>query len=115
MKYLLSAIVIILLTSFNNDTYHKATWYDTSGYKVHRSHPTCAYNLAPLQSKLLVTNTNTGKSCIVEVTDRMDCKQHCWKTQRCHVHNKKIDLSTHAFELIENHRTGVCYVTVTQL
>ena len=117
MKYLILFIIILTTTSFNVTNYHKATYYPTEKHKkVHRSHPTCAYNLADKKSMLLVTNIRTGKSCIVEVTDRMSCKHQCWKTKKCHIHDKKIDLSIQAFGLIEtDYGKGVCDVIVTKL
>lgn len=103
MKYLILFIIILTTTSYN--THHRATWYDTTPHRrVHRSYPTCAYNYAPRYSLLQVTNTRTGKTCIVEVTDRMGCRS-----------SNKIDLSKHAFGLIEDHRRGACYVIVTRI
>lgn len=103
MKYLILFIIILTTSSFN--THHKATWYDTTPHRrVHRPHPTCAYNYAPRYSLLEVTNTRTGKTCVVEVTDRMQPGSV-----------NKIDLSKHAFGLIEDHRRGACYVIVKQI
>ena len=103
MKYLILFIIILTTTSYN--THHKATWYDTAPHhRVHRSYPTCAYNYAPRYSLLQVTNTRTGKMCVVEVTDRMGNRSA-----------NKIDLSKHAFGLIEDHKRGACYVIVTRI
>ena len=103
MKYLILFIVILTTTSYN--THHKATWYDTAPHRrVHRSYPTCAYNYAPRYSLLQITNTRTGKTCVVEVTDRMGNRSA-----------NKIDLSKHAFGLIEDHKRGACYVIVTRI
>ena len=103
MKYLILFIIILTTTSYN--THHKATWYDTAPHRrVHRSYPTCAYNYAPRYSLLQVTNTRTGKTCVVEVTDRMGNRSA-----------NKIDLSKHAFGLIEDHKRGFCYVIISKV
>ena len=61
--------------SNNNEIHHKATWYKTEGTRVHKEHPeihgTAAYNFVPRGTRLLITNINNNKSCVVEVTDRM--------------------------------------------
>jgi rare lipoprotein A (peptidoglycan hydrolase) len=84
------------------DGLHRATWYRTEGTRVHREHPTAAYNFAEKGTFLLVTNTQNGKSCIVEVTDRMGDKK-----------KNKIDLSHMAFGMLENHARGSIKVKIT--
>lgn len=81
--------------------HHRATWYKTEGTRVHREHPTAAYNLVPKGTMLLVTNLANQKSCIVEVTDRMG------KSGR-----HFIDLSHSAFGYLANHSTGAIKVVV---
>lgn len=84
---------------------HKATWYRTEGTRVHKEHPeihgTAAYNFVPRGTKLLITNTNNNKSCIVEVTDRMGKKS-----------KNHIDLSHKAFGTLSNHSYGAIIVIV---
>lgn len=81
---------------------HFATWYRTEGHKkVHRQHPTAAYNHAPLGTQLRVTNTANNKSCVVTVTDRMGNKSR-----------KTIDLSHSAFGEIADHASGNIRVEV---
>lgn len=81
--------------------HHRATWYKTEGTRVHREHPTAAYNLVPKGTMLLVTNLANQKSCTVEVTDRMG------KSGR-----HFIDLSHSAFGYLANHSTGAIKVVV---
>lgn len=83
---------------------HDATWYRTNGTRVHREHPTAAYNKFPKGTKLKVTNIRTGDTCIVEVTDRM-------------VYNapNKIDLSHSAFGILDNHSKGRIKVKVEKI
>ena len=83
--------------------HHKATWYKTNGTRVHREYPTAAYNLVPRGTKLLVTNIETGDTCVVEVTDRH-------KMGRNH-----IDLSHSAFGKLAKHSKGTIKVLVEQL
>lgn len=83
------------------EEHHKATWYRTEGTRVHKPHPTAAYNFAPRGAKLLVTNNQNGKSCVVEVTDRMG------KNSKNH-----IDLSHSAFGMLANHAYGKISVIV---
>lgn len=83
------------------DPLHKATWYRTEGTRVHRPHPTAAYNHAPRGSFLLVVNEQNGKSCVVEVTDRMGATKA-----------KSIDLSHKAFGMLANHAYGKIRVRV---
>lgn len=83
--------------------HHNATWYKTNGTRVHREYPTAAYNLVPRGTKLLVTNIETGDTCVVEVTDRH-------KMGRNH-----IDLSHSAFGKLAKHSTGRIKVLVEQL
>lgn len=90
--------------SYREDTLkiHKATWYRTDRHsKVHREHPTAAYNFVPKGTMLLITNTENGKSCVVEVTDRMGNKSP-----------NKIDLSHKAFGMLESHSRGFIIVTI---
>lgn len=88
-----------------NEIHHKATWYKTEGTRVHKEHPeihgTAAYNFVPRGTRLLITNIDNNKSCVVEVTDRMG-------------HHKKnyIDLSHKAFGTIANHAYGKIKVLV---
>lgn len=88
----------------NNSKYHLATWYNTKPHpKVHREHPTAAYNLAPKGTWLLVKNIKTGDSCMVEVTDRHKMgKNH-------------IDLSHMAFGILAKHSCGRIKVIVEKL
>jgi rare lipoprotein A (peptidoglycan hydrolase) len=90
----------------NNDPkkHHTATWYHTKSHpRVHREHPTAAYNLVPRGTWLLVRNVITGDSCIVEVTDRHKMgKNH-------------IDLSHMAFGNLAKHSIGKIKVIVEQL
>lgn len=81
---------------------HRASWYRTAGHsKVHRHYPTAAYNLAPIGTRLRVTNLLNQKSCTVVVTDRMAR------------HKKKyIDLSHMAFGIIADHNSGIVPVQV---
>ena len=89
----------------NTDIHHNATWYRTEGTRVHKDHPdihgTAAYNFVPRGTKLLITNPNNNKSCIVEVTDRMGKKSKNY-----------IDLSHKAFGAIANHGCGKILVLV---
>jgi rare lipoprotein A (peptidoglycan hydrolase) len=83
-----------------NASHHNATWYKTDGTKVHRDYPTAAYNNVPKGTKLLVINTYTNDSCIVEVTDRNKMgKNH-------------IDLSHSAFGALDKHSKGRIKVLV---
>ena len=81
--------------------HHRATWYKTEGTRVHREHPTAAYNLVPKGTKLLITNLANQKSCIVEVTDRMGKSGKHF-----------IDLSHSAFGYLASHSTGAIKVVV---
>ena len=83
------------------DAHHHATWYRTEGTRVHREHPTAAYNFTPRGTKLLVINALSGDSCIVEVTDRMG-----------YAIPNRIDLSHSAFGKIAKHSGGVAKVIV---
>lgn len=90
----------------NNDPkkHHTATWYNTKPHpRVHREHPTAAYNLVPRGTWLLVRNPITGDSCMVEVTDRH-------KMGKYH-----IDLSHMAFGILAKHSIGRIKVVVEQL
>ena len=81
---------------------HTATWYHTHNHpRVHRKHPTAAYNYAPIGTKLRVINVLSGDTTIVEVTDRMGDKKR-----------NKIDLSHMAFGQISPHGYGKIVVTV---
>ena len=80
---------------------HNATWYKTDGTRVHRKHPTAAYNFAPKGTKILVTSLVNKKTCIVEVTDRMEYKNP-----------NHIDLSYSAFGYLASHSTGTIKVIV---
>lgn len=83
--------------------HHNATWYKTDGTKVHRDYPTAAYNNVPKGTRLLVINTLTNDSCIVEVTDRNKMgKNH-------------IDLSHSAFGELDKHAKGRIKVLVKVL
>ena len=94
----------IIAPDSNVDVLHDATWYRTHGTRVHREYPTAAYNKFPKGTRLLVTNINTGDTCVVEVTDRMGNKTI-----------NKIDLSHSAFGKIGNHSRGRIKVTVQKL
>ena len=84
--------------------HHTATWYNTKPHpKVHREHPTAAYNLAPRGTWLLVRNISTGDSCMVEVTDRHGMGKY------------HIDLSHMAFGVLAKHSIGKIKVIVEQL
>lgn len=90
----------------NNDIkkHHTATWYNTKPHpKVHREHPTAAYNLVPRGTWLLVRNITTGDSCIVEVTDRHSMGKY------------HIDLSHMAFGVLAKHSIGRIKVIVEKL
>jgi rare lipoprotein A (peptidoglycan hydrolase) len=80
--------------------HHNATWYKTEGTRVHRDHPTAAYNHVPKGTKLLVTNLVNQKTCIVEVTDRNGMGRY------------HIDLSHSAFGYLEKHSRGTIKVLV---
>jgi len=80
---------------------HYASWYRTEGTRVHRNHPTAAYNHAPKGTKLRVINCLNGDTTIVEVTDRMG------KKSRNH-----IDLSHRAFGEISKHGYGIIPVMI---
>ena len=80
--------------------HHNATWYKTDGTRVHREYPTAAYNHVPKGTKLLVTNTKTQKTCVVEVTDRNGMGKY------------HIDLSHSAFGSLANHSIGTIKVFV---
>jgi len=83
-------------------TKHTATWYHTHNHpRVHRKHPTAAYNYAPIGTKLRVINVLNGDTTIVEVTDRMGNKKR-----------NKIDLSHMAFGQISSHGYGRITVVV---
>ena len=87
--------------NFKSNT-HTATWYHTHNHpRVHRKHPTAAYNYAPIGTKLRVINVLSGDTTIVEVTDRMGDKKR-----------NKIDLSHMAFGQISPHGYGKIVVTV---
>ena len=83
---------------------HTATWYSTHRHKkVHRNHPTAAYNLVPKGTWLIVRNIKTGDSCVVEVTDRHKMgKNH-------------IDLSYKAFGILSKHSHGRIKVILEEL
>ncbi len=81
--------------------HHYATWYHTKGTRVHRKHPTAAYNYVPRGTKLLITNVSTGDTCLVEVTDRMGTKKR-----------NVIDLSHMAFGILSKHSAGVIKVKI---
>ena len=84
--------------------HHTATWYHTKPHpKVHREHPTAAYNLVPRGTWLLVRNISTGDSCIVEVTDRHGMGRN------------HIDLSHMAFGILAKHSIGRIKVIVEKL
>lgn len=84
--------------------HHTATWYNTKPHpKVHREHPTAAYNLVPRGTWLLVRNITTGDSCLVEVTDRHGMGKY------------HIDLSHMAFGVLAKHSIGRIKVIVEQL
>jgi len=84
--------------------HHTATWYHTKPHpKVHREHPTAAYNLVPRGTWLLVRNISTGDSCVVEVTDRHGMGRN------------HIDLSHMAFGILSKHSVGRIKVIVEQL
>ena len=102
MKYIV-ILTLLLTTSFNTTRTVKASYYDTTGTAVHREYPTAAMNGVPRYSKFEVTNTRNGKSCVVTITDRMHPRM-----------KNNIDLSKQAFGLIEDHKRGVCLVTVTK-
>ena len=88
----------------NIKKHHTATWYNTKPHpKVHREHPTAAYNLVPRGTWLVVRNVNTGDSCIVEVTDRHGMGKY------------HIDLSHMAFGILSKHSVGRIKVIVEQL
>jgi rare lipoprotein A (peptidoglycan hydrolase) len=91
----------VKLAAVDPDPLHRATWYRTEGTRVHKEHPTAAYNHAPRGSFLLVINEKNGKSCIVEVTDRMGSRKH-----------KTIDLSHKAFGMLASHSYGCITVKV---
>ena len=93
-----------IVPNSNIDVLHDATWYRTHGTRVHREYPTAAYNKFPKGTRLLVTNIDTGDTCVVEVTDRMGNKTR-----------NKIDLSHSAFGKIGNHSRGRIKVTVQKL
>jgi rare lipoprotein A (peptidoglycan hydrolase) len=83
-------------------TKHTATWYHTHNHpRVHRKHPTAAYNYAPIGTKLRVINVLSGDTTIVEVTDRMGNQNR-----------NKIDLSHMAFGQISSHGYGRITVIV---
>ena len=94
------------------DKQHTASWYPTHKYpKVHREHPTAAYNLVPKGTWLLVKNVNTGDSCIVEVTDRNKMtKKHLLKNTV-----EGIDLSKKAFGALAKHSIGKIKVIVKRI
>ena len=96
--------LIIKTSKQISNNHHIATWYHTKSHpKVHRKHPTAAYNLVPKGTWLLVKNVITGDSCIVEVTDRHRMgKNH-------------IDLSYMAFGILAKHSMGKIKVIVEQL
>lgn len=88
----------------NIKKHHTATWYNTKPHpKVHREHPTAAYNLVPRGTWLVVRNVSTGDSCIVEVTDRHGMGKY------------HIDLSHMAFGILSKHSVGRIKVIVEQL
>ena len=104
LRRILLAVTIAataMTMSFTSRQEVLASWYHTAGTAVHREYPTAAMNGVPRYSKVEVTNTRNGKSCVVTITDRM---------RKDKVNN--IDLSHSAFGLIEDHRRGVCRVTV---
>jgi hypothetical protein len=88
-------------TLYSIDLPHNATWYDTDGTRVHRDYPTAAYNGVPRGTKLLVKDTKSGDSCIVEVTDRMGYKGP-----------NHIDLSHMAFGHLAKHSVGKIKVKI---
>jgi rare lipoprotein A (peptidoglycan hydrolase) len=88
-------------TLYSIDLPHNATWYSTDGTRVHRDYPTAAYNGVPRGTKLLVKDTKSGDSCIVEVTDRMGYKGP-----------NHIDLSHMAFGHLAKHSVGKIKVKI---
>ena len=84
----------------DSSIHHNATWYKTDGTRVHREYPTAAYNHVPKGTKLLVTNTKTKKTCVVEVTDRNGMGKY------------HIDLSHMAFGSLADHSIGTIKVFV---
>jgi hypothetical protein len=88
-------------TLYSIDLLHNATWYSTDGTRVHRDYPTAAYNGVPRGTKLLVKDTKSGDSCIVEVTDRMGYKGP-----------NHIDLSHMAFGHLAKHSVGIIKVKI---
>jgi rare lipoprotein A (peptidoglycan hydrolase) len=84
----------------DSSIHHNATWYKTDGTRVHREYPTAAYNHVPKGTKLLVTNTKTQKTCVVEVTDRNGMGKY------------HIDLSHMAFGSLADHSIGTIKVLV---
>jgi rare lipoprotein A (peptidoglycan hydrolase) len=87
----------------DSSIHHNATWYKTDGTRVHRDYPTAAYNHVPKGTKLLVTNTNNQKTCVVEVTDRNRMGKY------------HIDLSHMAFGSLADHSIGTIKVLVKTL
>lgn len=105
MKHAILAILLLLTTSFSINNKFKATWYHTAPHKrIHRDYPTAAMNGVPRGTQFEVTNIRNGKSCIITVTDRMGNKTP-----------NRIDLSHHAFGLIENHKYGTCTVIIKKV
>ncbi len=100
-KLLIASVIPVNNNVSNMDLLHSATWYDTDGTRVHRNYPTAAYNGVPRGTKLLVKDTQSGDSCIVEVTDRMGYKGP-----------NHIDLSHMAFGHLAKHSVGKIKVKI---
>ena len=100
-KALIKVVTVVNNNAYNIDLLHNATWYATDGTKVHRDYPTAAYNAVPRGTKLLIKETQSGDSCIVEVTDRMGCKGP-----------NHIDLSHMAFGHLAKHSVGKIKVKI---
>ena len=102
------------VTEYFPDKLYKATWYSTKGSRVHRDYPTAAYNKFD-KAKIIngeivngtllrVINVRTGDTCIVEITDRMECQDP-----------NRIDLSVEAFGKLDIHSRGIIDVRIEKI
>jgi rare lipoprotein A len=98
-------VAVILIASWYSIASVGSQGIMANGKKLSDSAFTCATNLYPLGSKLLVTNIKTGKNVVVRVTDRIN-KRFTYK---------RIDLTKAAFKRIANLREGLVKVRVEPL
>lgn len=105
--------VLQITDSKKNGEVGKASYYGgkhngrktASGKIFDKNALTCAHMTLPFGTKIRVTNINTGKSVIVEVTDRGNFGKY----------GRVVDLSEGAFKKIASLKQGVVKVKVEKL